>query len=458
MLHHIYVVIHCSQGIILASTPRELAYKTLLTAEKDNSRYIDDLLSDALNHSTLLPREKSWVMEVVYGVTRMKLQLDAWIQAAYKGRYRKAQHSVKVLLRLGTFQLKHMQTSEHAAIHETVELCKRVKQAQVGNLVNAVLRKIQTLDMEQVLTTIDDPEKRFSHETSHPEWMLNAWLSRYNKESVIALCNHNNTPPQSWIRRNVLQVTQTEFEEFLSRDHIQFQQSELLENFYEVDHAGHLLNSREFGDGWFSFQDLAAGLIAYILDPKAGETIVDACAAPGGKMAFISELTGGQTSICACDASKFRLAKVYQNIERLGLQGIEVIQLDASIDRLPDADRILLDVPCSGTGVLGRRPDARWKRQANDSESLVEIQSNILMNSWQSLRPGGQLVYATCTLEPEENWGVIDQVLANMPDARIEAIKDEKLKPYIDERGALATLPWIHGMDGMFAVKIRKTK
>ncbi len=441
----------------MASTPRELAYKTLLTAEKDNSRSIDDLLSDALSHCSFPPRDKRWIMEIVYGVTRMKLQLDAWIQVAYKGRYKKAQHSVKILLRLGTFQLKHMQTTEYAAIHETVELCRRVKQAQLGKLVNAVLRKIQSLEFDQVLNTISDPVTRFSIEMSHPEWMLDTWLDRYEKASVINLCNHNNKPPQTWIRRNVLCVNQTEFEEYLNQEQIHFQRSDLLESFYKVANSGHLLSSKEFRDGWFSFQDLAAGLIAFVLDPQAGETIVDACAAPGGKMAFICELTGGQASITACDASKFRLEKVFQNIKRLNLPGIAVSQLDASIEKLPDADRILLDVPCSGTGVLGRRPDARWKRQENDSASLVEIQSKILMNSWQSLKPGGQLVYATCTLEPEENWGVIDQVLANIPDAIIETIEDEKLKPYIDERGALATLPWIHGMDGMFAVKIRKT-
>jgi len=173
-------------------------------------------------------------------------------------------------------------------------------------------------------------------------------------------------------------------------------------------------------------------------------------------MAFISELSGGQATIFAYDASKARLKRVQENIHRLGLKQIEVAELDASHQEMIESNKILLDVPCSGTGVLNRRPDARWKRQPSDIISLTSIQSNILRNSWKYLRPGGLLVYATCTLEPEENWQLVDSVIEQLEGARVEAIDDEKYKPYIDERGALSTLPWSHDMDGMFAVKIRK--
>ncbi len=440
----------------MANTPRELAFKTLLSAEKDTSRSIDDLLGNALGNSTLPPPEKRWVMELVYGVTRLKLQLDGWIQFAFKGRYKKAQHAIKVLLRMGTFQLKYMHTSEHAAINESVDLCKRVKQRQAANLVNAILRKLQKLNLEQILAPIKDDLKRLSIETSHPEWLLERWLTRYAVEDVIQFCRHNNNPPKIWNRRNALKVSTADFEAFLEKEEVEFHQSDLLSSFYMVENSGKLLVSQAFRSGWFSYQDLAAGMVASLLAPKANETIVDACAAPGGKMAFLSELSGGDAIIKACDASSSRLNRVYENIKRLDLPGIEVKQLDAAIDKLPEADGILLDVPCSGTGVLNRRPDARWKRQPTDTESLVDIQTKILKNSWGSLKPGGVLVYATCTLEPEENWGVIDAVLKQLEDAEIEAIDNEKFKPYIDERGAFSTLPWQDNMDGMFAVKIRK--
>ncbi|MEA3287964.1 MAG: 16S rRNA (cytosine(967)-C(5))-methyltransferase RsmB [Candidatus Marinimicrobia bacterium] len=440
----------------MANTPRELAYRTLLAAEKDHARPVDDLLNEALNNSTLDPRDKRWTMELVFGVTRMQLQLDAWIQVAYKGRYKKAQHAIKTLLRMGAFQLKHMQTAEHAALNETVKLCKRVGQSQARGLVNAVLRKIQTIELSQILEPISDPLKKLSIETSHPEWLLEKWLSRYDHDEVTALCRHNNRPPKVWIRRNSLRITQADFEAYLEREAVHFSRSTILESFYEIDTGGPLLRTPEFHDGWFSFQDIAAGMVAFILDPQPGETIVDACAAPGGKMAFLSELSSGQSHIIACDASQTRLGKVKQNVERLGLKDIVIRRLDATVEPLPEAHQILLDVPCSGTGVLGRRPDARWKRQASDSSSLVGIQTNIIKNSWKYLKPGGILVYATCTLEPEENWALIDSVVESLENAEFEPITAEKIKPFIDERGALATLPWNHDMDGMFAVKIRK--
>lgn len=440
----------------LVNTPRELAYKTLLAAEKDPSSGIDELLSNFLQQGELTQQEKRWIMELVYGVTRMKLQLDAWIGIAFKGRYRKAQHAVKSLLRMGAFQLKYMHTSEHAAINETVALSKRVKQAQASGLVNAVLRKLQKLELEDLLNQSEDDIQRLSIETSHPQWLLEKWIARYTPDDVSALCSHNNTAPQTWVRRNIQIVGADEFEGFLDGLEIKHKKSELLDVFYEIGSASSLFSTKEFHEGWFSFQDLAAGVVASLLDPEAGDTIVDACSAPGGKMAFMSELAGGQAKITACDASQTRLAKVRENIQRLGLKQVEVQELDAALAPLPKANKILLDVPCSGTGVLNRRPDARWKRQESDITSLVGIQSRILTNSWKYLAPGGLLVYATCTLEPDENWELIDSVLEQLDQASVEAIDAENLKAYIDERGALSTLPWRHGMDGMFAVKIRK--
>ncbi|NQV41840.1 MAG: 16S rRNA (cytosine(967)-C(5))-methyltransferase RsmB [Candidatus Marinimicrobia bacterium] len=440
----------------MANSPRELAYKALLSAEKDQSTGIDEILSNILQQGELTQQEKGWIMELVYGVTRMKLQLDAWIQIAFKGRYRKAQHALKCLLRIGVFQLKYMQTSEHAAINETVALSRRVKQSQASGLINAVLRKIQSLELEDVLTHHDDDLESLSIKTSHPQWLLEKWVSRYTPEDVFALCSHNNRAPKTWIRRNVQIVGAEAFEAFLDGLEIKHEKSQVLDVFYEIESASTLFSTKEFHEGWFSFQDLAAGLVASIVEPEPGDTIVDACSAPGGKMAFISELSGGQAKIIACDASHSRLSKVRENILRLGLKQIEVLELDAAVAPLPVSNKILLDVPCSGTGVLNRRPDARWKRQASDITSLIGIQANILTNSWKYLAPGGLLVYATCTLEPDENWELIDSVLAHLDQASVEAIEHENLKPYIDERGALSTLPWRHDMDGMFAVKIRK--
>ncbi|MCF7824345.1 MAG: 16S rRNA (cytosine(967)-C(5))-methyltransferase RsmB [Candidatus Marinimicrobia bacterium] len=440
----------------MADTPRELAYRTLLDAERNSTRSIDEILSDQLSHSQFSAQEKAWILELVYGTTRMKLQLDTWIQSAYTGRYLKAQYAIKVLLRLGVFQLKFMKTAEHAAINETVNLSKKVGQKGASRLINAVLRQIQTREFDEILDKINDPTEKIAIETSHPVWMVGNWLARYETDEVFALCRHNNTSPQTWIRRNIQQVDALDFENYFERLGVQYQKSNLLEQFYLIDSGAVLLNTSEFHKGYFSFQDLAAGLVANLIHPREGETIIDACAAPGGKMAFLSELSRGGSKIIACDASSSRLRRVRQTVERLKLSQVSIVELDASADAFTEADKILLDVPCSGTGVLNRRPDARWRRQPHDIAALTVIQGKILLNTWKYLKPGGMLIYATCTLEPSENWDLIDSVLGNLNDAQLEPIEDEKLKPYIDERGALSTLPWRDGMDGMFAVKIRK--
>ena len=337
-----------------------------------------------------------------------------------------------------------------------MKLVKKVGQIKAIGLINAVLRQVQSSDLDMIVSAIDSEQRKLSVETSHPEWMLERWVSRYTQDDVVALCSHNNQSPQMWIRRNPLKVEQKAFEAYLDKAQIPYERSSILESFYQVENSGALLYTAEFRDGWFSYQNLAAGIVAYLIDPQPNEVVVDVCAAPGGKMAYISELSQGSTPIVACDASSSRLTKVKQAVERLDLKQISIKQLDAAVEVVPEGNKILLDVPCSGTGVLNRRPDARWKRQESDIESLAEIQTKILMNSWRSVLPGGILIYATCTLEPEENWELIDAIIEQLDSAEIEAIKDEKLKPYIDERGALATLPWKHEIDGMFAVKIRK--
>jgi len=440
----------------LAKTSRQLAFSILLNAEMDRSRYIDDLLSSRFHGHAIPSRDKRWIMELVYGVTRLKLQLDARLQAVFKGRFRKAQYPLKVLLRMGAYQLIHMQTPEHAAVNEMVKLARQVGQSRSANLVNAVLRHIHTYSLEDVIKQSSSDLERLAIETSHPEWLLSKWIQRYDVPSLKALCAHDNSIPRTWIRRNIQHVAISDFEAFLSREGVSFTRSDILDVFYQIESGGSLLTTPEFKDGWFSFQDLAAGLVTSLIDAEQGQTILDACAAPGGKMAYLAEITGDRSPLIACDVSPSRLGKVSQNIQRLKLKGIDVRVKDAAVDQLPLADRILLDVPCSGTGVLNRRPDARWKRQAEDTASLVGIQSRILVNAWQSLNPGGKLIYATCTLEPEENWGVVDSVFDQLTGAVIKPIVEPALKAFIDERGALATLPWKHAMDGMFAVKLSK--
>jgi 16S rRNA (cytosine967-C5)-methyltransferase len=440
----------------LAKEPRQTAFDILFAWERDPGLPIDEILGRILNKRTHSSEEKRWIMELVYGATRQQLQLDAYISRHYKGQYQKAQHALKVLLRMGCFQLIHMQTPDHAAINEMVNLARKVKMQRSAGLMNAILRQVSKQSLEALLSDIEDPIQQLAIKHSHPQWMLRRWQERYPLDTIQLLCQRNNQSPDQWIRRNALSVDQKDFEHFLEGEKMVYEHSAVLPEFYRLEQIGTLIHTPEFKSGWFSFQDLAAGMVAALLEPHSGDLIIDACAAPGGKMAYLAELGRNQIEMVACDASPKRLEKVLGNIERLHLQKIQTLTLDAAVDALPVADKILLDVPCTGTGVLSRRPDSRWRKQEGDLLKLNQIQQGILINSWKSLKAGGLLVYATCSLEPEENWDLIEMSLEQLEGSDIEPIDAENLKPYIDARGALSTLPWAHKMDGMFAVKIRK--
>ncbi|MCF7808336.1 MAG: 16S rRNA (cytosine(967)-C(5))-methyltransferase RsmB [Candidatus Marinimicrobia bacterium] len=441
----------------MVSTPRELAFKILLSAEKDSSRYIDDILGDVFTRHNPEQQAKAWIMELVYGITRMRLKIDLIIAHYFKGQYHKSQHAVKVLLRLGVYQLMYMSTAKHAAINETVNLARKVGHHRSAALINAILRKVNSQGGEEMISSKLKGSQQVALQTSHPAWMLERWIENYDFKAVENLCEYNNRTPAVWVRRNVAKVPQAQFEQFLQDNAIEFERSTVIDSFYHLKSAAAIIQSQEFSSGWFSFQDLAAGMVASLVIPESGDSILDACSAPGGKMALIMEKYGSELeTMYAFDASSQRLQKVKDTVERLSLIKVEVDQKDASVDSLPGTNWTLLDVPCSGTGVLSRRPDARWKKQPGDIDSLQEIQIKILLNTWKHLQNNGRMIYATCSLEPEENWELIDAVIHRLKNARIEPILDENLQAYVDERGALSTLPWRDNMDGMFAVRLRK--
>ncbi|MCF7801371.1 MAG: 16S rRNA (cytosine(967)-C(5))-methyltransferase RsmB [Candidatus Marinimicrobia bacterium] len=440
----------------MADPARLLTFR-ILTKWQRSDRYIDRILQYELNRSSLESQGRNWVTEVVLGTTRHQLHLDFLIQRVFKGNYKKAQMEIKSLLRMGCYQLRFMETPTYAAVNEMVALTKVVKLTKASGLVNAVLRKVAALDLGQAL---DDAgvqgTRRLSIEMSHPEWLLDRWIQRLDEAAVRARCDYNNTAPKSWIRYNALKVDRETWESFLSDLGMAWQRHQQFPDFYEVAHAGALFQSKANHDGWFTVQDVAAGLAPRVLAPQSNDTVLDLCAAPGGKSTYLVELAGGEAQVIAYDTAQVRLEQMELNFKRLGHPGLEAVAGDVTKIPLPKADKILLDVPCSGTGVLNRRADLRWHRRPEDIQDLVDIQRQMLENAWRSLKPGGTLVYSTCTLEPEENWEQIRSFLEREPSADIEPSNDEQLQPFIDKNGAIVTLPERDRMDGMYVVRLRK--
>jgi len=323
--------------------------------------------------------------------------------------------------------------------------------------VNAVLRKVIDLDLTQELDAAKmNGVKRLAVETSQPEWLLNRWLKTIDDASVQARCRYNNSVPQNWIRYNPLKVEREKWEAFLTENGLEWSNDPRFPDFFRVAQTGTLFHSTAYTDGWFSVQDAAAGLAPRLLNPQVADIVLDLCAAPGGKSTYLSELSGGNASVIAYDSAPVRIEQMQTNFNRLGHPGLSCETADVTQVKLPEADKILLDVPCSGTGVLNRRADLRWRRTINDIQDLVDIQAKMLENAWLALKPGGLMVYSTCTMEPEENWQQIQHFLDHETTAEIEAPDDQKLHDFMDENGAVVTVPERDQLDGMFVIRLRK--
>ena len=417
--------------------PRKAIIKILSQAEQ-SSRHVDVLLHDEFNHWEESSRDKRFIQEVVLGVTRYKLYLDFVLSTRYHGQLHKAEYDVLNLLRSGLYQMDFMDSVPPAvAINETVEVSKRVAGKRVSGLINGVLRAVkrERSGIEEQIQSLPEA-KRLSVKESHPEWLVKRWIQRYGYEGAQKLCQWNNRRPNVTVRVNTIQISVTEFKESLQSLDIAFSQSEHLPEFIELKKAQELFESDQIPSSWFAVQDVAAGLTASLIEAGEDQLLLDACAAPGGKSTYIRQNAPDSARLIAYDSNENRLRKVDALAKQLQLTGIEIRKADASEHDFPDADWILLDVPCTGTGVLAKRADSRWKKNPVDIKKLSELQYGILENAAQSLKPEGKIVYSTCTLEPEENWGVVKKFLEQNRDFANIKVDGTIPESMIDDQGA----------------------
>lgn len=433
--------------------PRKAIIKILSQAEQ-SSRHVDVLLHDEFNHWEESSRDKRFIQEVVLGVTRYKLYLDFVLSTRYHGQLHKAEYDVLNLLRSGLYQMSFMDSVPPAvAINETVEVSKQVAGNRVSGLINGVLRAVkrERSEIEQQIQSLPEA-KRLSVKESHPEWLVKRWIERFGYEEAQSLCQWNNRRPKVMVRVNTTQITVEKFAQSLETLGIEYTQFQHLPEFFELTQAQNLFESDQIPSSWFAVQDVAAGLTASLIEAGEDQLVLDACAAPGGKSTYIRQNAAESARVIAYDVNEKRLQKVVSLAKQLQLTGIETKKADATEHDFPEADWILLDVPCTGTGVLAKRADSRWKKNPVDIKKLSDLQYRILENAAQSLKPDGKIVYSTCTLEPEENWGVVKKFLEQNEGFTNIKVDDTIPDSMIDEQGALNILPHIHHMDGAFAV------
>jgi 16S rRNA (cytosine967-C5)-methyltransferase len=431
---------------------REVALTVL--SDVDNGP-TDDIFSLTFEHSSLSTRDRQLATELVQGTLRHRGIIDYYLKHWFKGDFQHAKLELKNILRLGLYQLLYLdRIPDHAAVNSSVELAKYHLGSKPANLVNAVLRRAirekDELPELKVRSRID----ALAISTSHPLWLVRKWVSRFGWDGAEALCLANNQLPSLWLRWNPLKTNRESFLELLQKSNVEAVPSNISSNHVLIRGKLNLQTWQPFWDGFCTVQDASAGLPVQLLDPKPGETILDFCAAPGGKTTQIAETIGDRGTVLAQDISLERIIKVEENINRLNLNSIHFEVGNGTGLKGKQFDRILLDVPCSGLGVLQRRPDIRWRRKPKDIQTLNRLQRHILEQAIKLTKPNGVIVYSTCTIEPEENIELIDQFLQDHKSwQRDDAGKwfDHSL---VNPQGEIETYPHIHNMDGSYAVRL----
>ncbi len=436
--------------------PRKLAVNILIEAETSH-QHIDTILHRKFAGWQGEDRDKRFVHELVLGVIRWERKLDYYLGKQYRGQYHKAEYQVKALLRIGLYQLLMMDAvPAHAALNETVELAKTLRNKKVAGLINGILRGVNR-NLDSLNEQIDqmNPAKRLSIRESHPEWLVERWVERYGGGSATALCQWNNRTPSVTLRVNTIAISVENFLEKLTSLDIAFTRSKYLPEFIILKQAQDVLQNPAINPTWYAVQDQAAGIATSLVKPEPGDVVVDACAAPGGKATYLAQKFA-DNQILAYDVDPKRLEKVKSLAERLHLENVRTQVADATTFQYPVAKWFLLDVPCTGTGVLGKRADARWNREPGDPKKLADLQLKILKNVSQFTPINGYIIYSTCTLEPEENWGVLDRFLEQNPQFFVTNFQNEVEKKFLDSRGGLMILPQEHQMDGAFTVRLQR--
>jgi 16S rRNA (cytosine967-C5)-methyltransferase len=340
-------------------------------------------------------------------------------------------------------------------VHETVNLARRFGHQGMANYVNAVLRRV--VDREfQYPSFESDPVSHIAVMYSHPYWLVKRWIEKFGVRETRDLCCANNRIPDLVVRVNVLKVSLGEALSVLINEDIEAQPSPSLSGYIHVRQAGNLLKHETFQGGWFTVQDESAGFASLLLDPKPGERVLDMCCAPGGKTTHVAQLMHNRGTLLAVDINEEKLGLVEENCRRLGIEMVNVIQGDGTSFESEAFDRVLVDAPCSGTGVFARRVDSRWRKTERQVMELRNVQKRLFENAVKLLKRGGVLVYSTCSLEEEENEGVVDDILKSDSGLQVEDAGSFVPKEYVTARGFVRTFPHRHGMDGSFAVRLRK--
>jgi len=431
---------------VSGQNPREIAVQ-ILRRRETGENYIEHLLEAEFAGAALSPADRGLVQELAYGVVRWQATLDWLIDRKTKGRTQKS--SLQILLRLGLYQMFWLdRIPDHAAVFETVEIAKRLGFGPQAGFMNAVLRGYarEREATKRLLEELKVQQPYLGY--SHPAWLVERWTQCWGPEKTRHLLELNNTPPKTYARVNTLKTDAGKLMEQWRNEGVEydfFRRDWTGENLiFELKSHPSLATIKSLQEGLFYVQDPSTLLAVHALDPKPGETVLDYCAAPGGKTTLIAQLMENHGLIVARDTSLERLKLLQENCARLGVACVEGELPETSLHSAspaPRFDKVLIDAPCSNSGVMRRRVDLRWRIRPEEIERLRTTQLGLLQSAAPRLKPGGKLVYSTCSLEPQENNQVVKEFLREHAEFKLESERE--------------LLPFQDGVDGAYVARMR---
>lgn len=446
------------------ANPRELALKILIKSQ-------DGMYSNLALNRFLTPeisaKDRAFVTELVYGVVKYRLRLDYIISQFSKITPSRMDPNVLHILRLGVYQMIFLdRVPDFAAVNESVEMAKKLEGRGAANFVNAVLRNIARRSREILYPNREkEPEKYLSVFYSFPMWMVKRWVKLFGVDFTEELCGAFNERPKTCIRVNTLKIEREELESRFLDEGVNFQRGFYLDEALYLIDSPPLARLKSFKEGFFQPQDESSMIASIALGAKSGESVLDVAAAPGGKTTHLAQMMKNAGSITAWDIHPHRVELVKEACRRLGVTIVDVEIKDA---RIPNEkmfyrfDRVLIDAPCSGLGVIRRKPDIKWSKNPEDLAALKIEQANILRVCSKYVKPDGILLYSTCSIEPEENQEVVEAFLRENGDFVFDDLRPclpEKLRAAVDKHvGCLQLYPHIHKVDGFFIARLRRLK
>lgn len=438
---------------------RELAFKTLYDIER-NKNYSNISINKNFKNVNISDQEKGLATELIYGIIENKYYLNYIIDKLSKIKSKKMSTYVKISLWLGIYQILFLDSiKDHAAVNESVNLIKKYDKKSSG-FVNAILRNV--LRQKDSIMEIKDKEIKdeLSIKYSYNPWIVEKWIKDFGQEFTEDLLDANAEKPNLYIRTNTLKISRDELIGKLAKEGIKCTKVNGIDEAIMVQNLKNIEGNELFKLGYFTIQDISSMLVGKIANPEKDSKVLDICSAPGGKTTHVATIMENTGQVIARDVFDHKLKLIKSTVNRLGLTNVSIENRDAlklddnSIDKF---DYVLADVPCSGLGIIRRKPEIKFK-EASELSSLPDIQSKILNNASKYVKENGTLIYSTCTIHDEENIDVVEQFLKENKNFELVPIENINIDLDNQEKGYIKIYPNIHGMDGFFIAKLKRIR